>query len=209
MQEQATFWRDSDLRNLEVMHANYLTHEFAPHRHATFVTSVIDRGVGTLWYRGANHVAPAGSLVVLNPDEIHTGSVYGAEGWTYRALYPGVDLLASITDSMTERTSQVYFSSSPVLTDPTLATLLRRLHSVLEENCSLLERESELLNTYSYLFTHYAEHSLALRSIGKESHAVQIAREYLEANFASNVNAMHFLIDKSYPLLSHLLQGYP
>lgn len=77
MQEQATFWRDPELGNLEVMHATYLTHSFAPHRHASFVTSVIDQGVGTLRYRGATHVAPAGSLVVLNPDELHTGEVSG------------------------------------------------------------------------------------------------------------------------------------
>lgn len=187
MQEQATFWRDPELGNLEVMHATYLTHSFAPHRHASFAISVIDRGVGTLWYRGANHIAPAGSLGILNPDEIHTGSVYGTE-WTYRVFYPSIDFLRHIGDSMMERNIQMYLSPVPIVTDPALATLVRRLHTVLKEKCSLLERESELLNTYSYLFTHYAERPLTLHPIGKESHAVQIARDYIEANFASTVS---------------------
>lgn len=188
MQEQATLWRDPDLRDLEIMHASYLTQSFAPHRHASFVTSVIDHGVGTIWYRGAIHFAPAGSLVVLNPAEIHTGKVYGSDGWTYRALYPATDLLAHVIESITERSSQVYFAPTPVLSDPTLATLLQRLHIALAENSSLLERESRLLHTYSYLFTHYAEHSVVVRPVGKETRAVQIARDYLEAHFTDNTS---------------------
>src|ERR1700755_2286818 len=107
MQEQATFWRDPELGNLEVMHATYLTHSFAPHRHASFVTSVIDHGVGTIWYRGATHIAPAGSLVVLNPDELHTGEVASIQGWTYRALYPSVELLTHVVSAMSRHSAQV------------------------------------------------------------------------------------------------------
>ncbi len=188
MQERATFWREPDLGDLEVMHAAFLTHSFAPHRHASFVTSVIDRGVGTIWYRGATWTAPAGSLVVLNPDEVHTGAVYGTEGWTYRALYAGTEMVADIVSALVEHTSQVYFSSTPILFDSTLATRLQRLHALLKDNSSLLERESQLLYLYSYLFTHYAEHPIALRRIGNEPRAVRIAREYLEEHFVDNIS---------------------
>ncbi len=188
MQEKALFWRDPELGNLEVLHAAYLTHSFAPHRHASFVTSVIDSGVGTIRYRGATHLAPAGSLVVLNPDEFHTGEVYTAQGWTYRALYPSVELLAQVVSSMSDRDPQVYFVSSPILSDPALAALLHRLHVVLEENDSLLERESWLLRTYSYLFSRYAERPISIRPVGREPRAVQLAREYLEAHFAHAVS---------------------
>jgi AraC-like DNA-binding protein len=188
MQEQAILWRDPDLGDLEIMHASYLTQSFAPHRHASFVTSVIDRGVGTIWYRGAIHFAPAGSLVVLNPDEIHTGKVYGSDGWTYRALYPPTDLLARIVEVMTEHTSQLYFSPTPILSDSTLATLLQQLHIALDGNNPLLERESWLLHTYSYLFTHYAEHPVVVHPVGKEPRAVQLTRDYLDAHFTDNIS---------------------
>jgi AraC-like DNA-binding protein len=188
MQEQATLWRDPDLSGLEVLHANYLTHAFAPHRHESFVSSVIDRGVGTIWYRGAMHIAPAGSLVLLNPDEIHTGQVYGAEGWTYRALYPSVDLLAHIASTITERSENAYFSPTPIVYDPALANLLQRLHAALEEDSPLLERETWLLHTYAYLLTRYSEYPHKVRPIGKEPQAVKVAREYLEAHFAYNIS---------------------
>jgi len=188
LQEHATLWRDSDLKDLEVMHAAYLTHSFAPHRHASFVSSVIDQGVGTLWYRGATHIAPAGSLVVLNPDEIHTGQVYEEQCWTYRALHPSTELVPQLASTVAERSWPTYFSSTPVLFDPTLAGLLRRLHTALVDDCSLLERESWLLNTYSFLLTRYAEQPLVARPVRKEPQAVQVAREYLEAHFARNIS---------------------
>jgi AraC-like DNA-binding protein len=188
MQEQATLWRDSDLSGLEVMHANYLTHSFAPHRHESFVSSVIDRGVGTIWYRGAMHIAPSGSLVLLNPDEIHTGQVYGAEGWNYRALYPSVELLTHIACEVTEQSGNVYFCSTPIIYDPTLANLLQQLHVVLAEDGPVLERETWLLQTYAYLFTRHAERLQKVRSAGKEPRAVTMAREYLEAHLADNVS---------------------
>lgn len=181
-------WRDPDLRDLEVMHATYLTHSFAPHRHASFVSSVIDQGVGTIWYRGATHIAPTGSLVLLNPDEIHTGEVYGSECWTYRALYPSTELLTQIALTVTERSWNIYFSPTPILYDPELAHLLRRFHAVLVEDSPLLERESWLLHTYSYLLTRYAEHPLVVRPVGNEPQAVQVAREYLDAHFAQNIS---------------------
>src|SRR5579884_2172246 len=168
MQEQATLWRDPDLNGLEVMHANYLTHSFAPHRHESFVSSVIDRGVGRIWYRGAMHTAPAGSMVLLNPDEIHTGQVYGAEGWTYRALYSSVDLLAHVANEITERAGDVYFCSTPIIYDPALAELLQRLHVALAEDSPLLERETWLLHTYAYLLTRHAERLQRVRPTGKE-----------------------------------------
>ncbi len=65
---------------MEVLHARYREHAFDRHAHEGFTTSVIDRGVGSLWYRGETVTAPAGSLVLLDPGEAHTGQVIGDGG---------------------------------------------------------------------------------------------------------------------------------
>lgn len=65
------------------------------------MSSVIDRGIGTLWYRETTHIAPAGSLVLLNPDEIHTGQVAEPQEHTrLSASLPGI--LVSGTDASIE-----------------------------------------------------------------------------------------------------------
>ena len=35
-------------------------------------------------YRGADHLAPSGSVVLMNPDELHTGRAETEGGWRYR-----------------------------------------------------------------------------------------------------------------------------
>ncbi len=46
------------------------------------------RGAERYRYRGAEHLAAAGSFALLNPDEVHTGSRASEQGWRYRVFYP-------------------------------------------------------------------------------------------------------------------------
>jgi AraC-like DNA-binding protein len=98
------------------------------------------------------------------------------------------ELLAQLARTISERPWSAYFSPTPILSDPELAHLLRRLHTVLAEDSPLLERESWLLHTYSYLLIRYAESPPVVRTLGREPRAVQVAREYLEAHFAQNIS---------------------
>ena len=70
-QEQVKFWLAQDLNNLELLRANYISHTFSRHTHDGYAIGVIERGAETFYYRGKTHTAPAGSLVVINPGEIH------------------------------------------------------------------------------------------------------------------------------------------
>src|SRR4051794_6292855 len=92
--EQVEFWRSPALRGLELLQATYITHTFAPHTHDTFVIGAIERGVETFRYRGQKLVAPAGSVVLVNPGEVHTGESPERLGWSYRVLYPPAAYLA-------------------------------------------------------------------------------------------------------------------
>jgi len=55
-------------------------------------------------YQGEKHIAPAGSIVVINPGEVHTGSAANLHvGWTYRMLYPDVKLLQQATSEARQK----------------------------------------------------------------------------------------------------------
>lgn len=47
-------------------------------------------------YRGAEHLAPPGSVVLMNPDELHTGRAETAGGWRYRMAYIDPDVVAEV-----------------------------------------------------------------------------------------------------------------
>jgi len=49
--EHIKFWHDATLGNLELLHATYVTHTFAPHTHEGYVIGVIEQGAEQFAYR--------------------------------------------------------------------------------------------------------------------------------------------------------------
>lgn len=85
--DAAEFRRPAHRAGVELYRAHIVHHAFEPHAHAGFGLGAIDAGVERFRYRGADHLAPAGTLVAMNPDELHTGRAATAGGWRYRMLY--------------------------------------------------------------------------------------------------------------------------
>lgn len=54
------------------------------HTHDGYVIGVIEWG----W----------GQIVVINPDEVHTGHSGSEKGWTYRMMYPDADILKKLLE---------------------------------------------------------------------------------------------------------------
>lgn len=96
-------------------------------------------------YWGSTYIAPAGSVVVTHPGEVHTGQAVLGTGWTYRTLLPAVDWLQQAATELAERPSEIPYFSSPVIYDAQLNQHLVALHRTLEISPSSLERESRFL----------------------------------------------------------------
>jgi AraC-like DNA-binding protein len=186
--EQVTFWRDPAFNNLELLRATYITHTFAPHMHEGYALGVIDVGAEQFLYRRSNYLAPQGSIVVIHPGEMHTGSAGTAYGWAYRMLYPDSSLLQRAASELAGRERGIPFFPSGVVDDPALATLFSQLHTTLEHSPSTLERESRMLWTFAQLILRHAENRPILRSASPERSAVQKVRAYLEDHYTENVS---------------------
>ncbi len=82
---------------IELYRARIVHHAFDPHTHEAFGLGAIESGVERFRYRGGDHLAPPDTLVLMNPDELHTGRAETEHGWRYRMLYLDADLLAQVT----------------------------------------------------------------------------------------------------------------
>jgi AraC-like DNA-binding protein len=80
----------------ELYRAHIVRHAFEPHAHAACGIGVITSGAERFRYRGSEHLAGAGSLVLMNADELHTGRAGHEAGWRYRMLYVEPPLLAEL-----------------------------------------------------------------------------------------------------------------
>jgi AraC-like DNA-binding protein len=188
IQERAKFWHAHELGKLELLHATYITHTFARHIHEGFAIGIIEQGAESFYYRGSNYVAAAGSVVVINPGEVHTGQATTENGWTYRMLYPEVALVQRAMVEVTGQPTAIPDFPEPVIPDETIAQHIRQLHLTLEDPAATtLERESRFVSTLVQLINAHAMPSTNLRPTGEEHQAVRQVREYLEAHYAENV----------------------
>lgn len=192
--EQAKFWRWSSPSlhhaaqpaGLDLLHAHYVTHSFSRHIHDTFAIGVIVQGAEGFAYRGSTHVAPAGSVVLINPGEVHTGYAAVESGWTYRMLYPDVCILEHASrEAMGHSVTMPYFPQ-PIVQDELTRGLLWRLHLALEQEAPLLELDSRMLWTMAQLIMRHGDTRAEPSTLPSEPSAVQRVREYLDAQFAEN-----------------------
>lgn len=95
----AVSWPVDELDGIECLRASALRHHYGRHCHDAYAIGVIEAGVGGNRCRGGDHVSAAGSIVVMNPGETHTGYTVGHEPLSYRMFYiPARALLKALPE---------------------------------------------------------------------------------------------------------------
>ena len=184
--ESSKIWRADDLGDVELLDARYISYSFAKHTHEGAAIGVIEEGAESFVYRWTKHVAPAGRIVVFNPNEAHTGQGFDETGWRFRMFYLDARLLQQAVSQMTEQHRDIPFFSSPTLYDPSLAAMLSDLHLSLCSGSSLLERQSKFLCTFAELARRHADARPKARPLTRET--VKLIRDYLIEHSTENVS---------------------
>jgi len=94
--DRAQFKQPAHRGGIELYRAHIVRHAFEPHTHEAYGFGVIDAGVERFRYRGSDHLAPPQSLVLMNPDVLHTGRAETVHGWRYRMAYVDAALLREV-----------------------------------------------------------------------------------------------------------------
>jgi AraC-like DNA-binding protein len=124
---------------LDLLTANFRRHVYAPHAHEEYTVGVCVGGSEVIDYRGGHIRTGPGTIVVLEPGEMHTGGPgTPTDGYAYRALYAESSLLADGS------LGGLPHFREPVVDDPELAAALRLAHTELSACPDPLEAESRL-----------------------------------------------------------------
>ncbi|RKN12107.1 helix-turn-helix transcriptional regulator [Streptomyces radicis] len=159
-----------DARPLDLMTARFRHQRYAPHAHEEFAIGVCVDGLEAIAYRGAQHLAGPGGLVVLEPGESHTGGAAGPQGYAYRVLYPSAALVGEGLAG-----GGVPHFPEAVVRDPALAHALARAHRAVTEGPGgddPLRAESELPHLLAELAVRHA----GARPVRPIPHADRVAR---------------------------------
>lgn len=96
--DQAQYRRPAHRAGVELYHASILRHQFEPHVHEAYGLGAITAGAGRFRWRGAEHLAPRATLMLMNPEDIHTGRAETAgQAWGYRMAYLDRSLLQELS----------------------------------------------------------------------------------------------------------------
>ena len=172
--------------NLEWFRAKAIHYNYARHSHPGYSIGVIESGVGGNYYQGSTYLAPPKSIVLMNPEEAHTGYSAKELPLTYRMLYPSTDLVRQIAKEA-QITGTPYFKDA-VVQNEVLAKKIFALHAILERSPNSLEKQSLLVEVFSAILYHYADIAVPAVRHNKEHQAVRLIKEYLHDNFSSNIS---------------------
>jgi AraC-like DNA-binding protein len=175
-QDVAQFRRPAHRDGIELYRAHIVRHAFDPHTHEAFGLGAIETGVERFRYRGSEHLAPADSLVLMNPDVLHTGRAETAGGWRYRMAYIDADVVEAVTGDrgwwfdqavhadaprarrVTALLDALWRADEPLAFDGVLLMLLQEFRSQARiAGAMRRERQPRFARVVDYLHAHLAE----------------------------------------------------
>ncbi|ORM75227.1 AraC family transcriptional regulator [Pantoea wallisii] len=177
-QDRAQFQHFAELPGIELYQAHISRYAFEPHTHEAFGIGTIESGAQRFRYRGTQYVAPVHSLVMMNPDELHTGESACEEGWRYRMIYIDPEEMDRLTGD------RHWWFSDALRTDARLAQPFSLLLAKMWQAGSALERQSVLMELLEYLRP--LAHQGQTRPV-ERAHRFDRVKAYLRENLAGPV----------------------
>jgi AraC-like DNA-binding protein len=185
--DRVRFWRAPRHGGLEGLSARFRRHRYAPHTHETYAIGVILAGCETFRLRGERHYVPAGSLVFVNPGEVHDGEPSG-DGYAYRMTYPSVALLSEVAAEFSGRASAAPFFPGAAVSDPPAYAAFLATYERLEHDVDRLAADEAMLRAYAFLIARHAKAPPSDASVPTAPAAVRRVREYLDAHAAEQID---------------------
>ena len=152
------YWHAPDLPGMDMLHADFTTHDYAPHVHHSFVIALTEVGGSEFKSRGRTGMAHPQALLVFNPAEPHSGRMGGSARWRYRSFYlaePGIRHLMTTLGIDHTR----YFGSNTVCDEALIASFLE-LHRALDGHgapCDPLRQQELFVHSFGTLFQNHAQ----------------------------------------------------
>lgn len=129
--EAAHYWRHPGMPCVDLLRARFVTHRYGRHAHSTYTLGLIESGVEEFDHARCLMRVGSGQLALLNPEVVHTGQAGAPGGWSYRVLYPAVEVVQEIATELGGPRGMPYFPRT-VVDDPAAARMLRAAHQAAE-----------------------------------------------------------------------------
>ncbi len=172
------------MNGAELFQGSYRKYEFAHHFHSVPAIGVVEAGSMGCYCRSTGHVLPMGTVLLLNPGEVHAPRPANSHDWKCRVFFL-VDEHYRVR-SMDVAGKLLRFSK-PFVEDRRLADRLLRLHRKLETPGIALDLESSLLEIFAQLARRHACFEAPADGPPADRTTIARAREYLHAYYGRDI----------------------
>lgn len=155
-------WRDQGmLGGMEILRARCYEHSYPPHFHDEYVIAAFARGAQRTRICRQQGIAAAGTVMVIQPGEVHTGeAVQRDEGWDYCAFYPSASLVNEVAESIIGGSGELNFGAEGMRYDPALAQQMLQASAVMQQSPDAVEKECALYQILNTLIRQHGERTL-------------------------------------------------
>lgn len=164
------YWNATGVEGLSCLHADFTTHDYAPHQHDAFVVAMTESGGSEFKSRGRSDEARESVLLVFNPAEPHSGRMGWSKSWRYRSLYLTQPAIDQITADL-GIARPAYFMRN-ALGDDDLIAAFGRLHRSLERGHDPLEERELLVASFGQLFSRHGEGARSIPTAPRDEAAL-------------------------------------
>ncbi|VVE62524.1 AraC family transcriptional regulator [Pandoraea pnomenusa] len=183
------YWRSSLVPGADMVTAEYNDHTFAPHWHDAYTFACIVEGAERYAYRGGEHVADAGSVAIIHPGEVHTGSRETDFGWRYRVFYLPVDFVQGVQRQLTDPlpglaacADALPWFGDDVVRDVQVMQRLLAAHRLLQTGADPLLAQSVLIDAVSMMLVRHAQARIPETPTHRDSVRVETMKARLSAD---------------------------
>ncbi|MFM9926367.1 AraC family transcriptional regulator [Variovorax sp. H27-G14] len=182
------YWHAPELPGMDMLHADFTTHEYAPHVHHSFVIAVTEVGGSEFKSRGRTGVAQQQALLVFNPAEPHSGRMGGSARWRYRSFYlaePGIRHLMT-----TLGIDQTRYFGDNVFCDPELIDSFLELHRAFDGNDAQsdpLRQQEMFVHSFGTLFQNHAQPGQRVLPVPADARVLAPVLELLHDAYAERL----------------------
>lgn len=201
------YWNATGVDGLSCLHADFTTHDYAPHQHDAFVVAVTESGGAEFKSRGRSDEARESVLLVFNPAEPHSGRMGWSRNWRYRSLYLTQPAIEAVTADL-GIARPAYFMRN-VLGDPDLIAAFVRLHRSLDDGHDPLEERELLVASFGELFQRHGDGARAIPTAPRDEAALSRVAKRMASQHAQSgltLDEMGLWVDMTPFQLIHLFK---
>ncbi len=171
---------------IDTLSARYVRQCFTPHAHAEYLFGVIEAGCHMVRCNGVDTPAAAGTLVTMNPGDVHSGGSFDESGWLQHMVYVEESAIDSFAEDIFDRSMRKRpvlegtFRQPGAFVSSFLAT-----YRVLRHNSEPLAAQSAALRLVEGVLARFAGATgPAARSA---PHAVRRMTDFIEAHLGRSI----------------------